>query len=154
MPFEVYREIKSPAIRKKNIEKTLQRSWHALNLSPLAKISIALVNDRTIRRLNKKYRKKDKVTDVLSFSEKDSGPFIVSREKHYLGEIVISYKQVYRQAQLNKHSVQKEFDILLVHGLLHLLGYDHTTGKSEKIMKDLENKISTVSSSRRKRRRK
>lgn len=154
MPFEIYREIKSPAIRKKNIEKILQQAWPALNLSPLAEISIALVNDRTIRRLNKKYRRKDKVTDVLSFSEKDSGPFIVPQERRYLGEIVISYKRVYKQAQLNKHSVQKEFDTLLVHGLLHLLGYDHTTGKSEKIMRDLENKISTVSLSRRKRRRK
>lgn len=77
-------------------------------------VSIVFVGEKLIRRVNRKYRNKDRVTDVLSFEgEEDS-----------LGEILICYAQVRRQAGLYSSSVREELVFILVHGLLHLLGYD------------------------------
>lgn len=77
-------------------------------------VSVAFIGDAAMRALNKKYRKKDKPTDVLSFLG----------EGKFLGEIIIDYAQIKRQAKLYKNSVRHELIFILVHGLLHLLGYD------------------------------
>jgi probable rRNA maturation factor len=82
-------------------------------------ISIALVGDNAIRELNKVYRKIDKVTDVLSFSGEDN----------FLGEIIIDYSQIKRQAPEFDRKVDDELVFILVHGLLHLIGYDDKTEK-------------------------
>jgi probable rRNA maturation factor len=86
-------------------------------------ISIAFVGDVEIRKLNYKYRKFDKPTDVLAFSGEDN----------FLGEIVIDYAQIKRQAGLYSDSIKAELVFILIHGLLHLVGYDDTTenGKME-----------------------
>jgi len=86
------------------------------------KISLALVSDIEIRRLNRVYRHKDKVTDVLSFSFAD---------RDFLGEVLICLPQARRQAKLHKHSLKKELKFLTVHGILHLLGYDHEKNSRE-----------------------
>ena|SRR3989339_16390 len=88
-------------------------------------VSIALVGDRVMRRLNREYRGRDKVTDVLSFSG----------EGDYFGEIIIDYAQIKRQAKKFSPSPRAEFIFILVHGLLHLAGYDD---KSEKGKKEME----------------
>lgn len=90
-------------------------------------VSIAFVGDRKIRELNKAYRKKDRATDVLAFPG----------EGEFLGEIIINYAQIKRQAKRFNHSVDKELGFILVHGLLHLLGYDDETDKSRKEMEKL-----------------
>jgi len=89
-------------------------------------LSIVLVSDPQIKRLNKLYRNKDKPTDVLSFpiGEKVNGWLI-------LGDIVISVDTAKRQAQELGHSLEEEIKRLLVHGLVHLLGYDHELGGEE-----------------------
>lgn len=77
-------------------------------------VSIVFVGDRAIRKLNKTYRGKDKVTDVLSFDG----------EGYFLGEILIDYAQIKRQAKKFGNKVKDELVFILVHGLLHLIGYE------------------------------
>lgn len=89
-----------------------------------ASISIAAVGNKEIRALNKKYRRKDKVTDVLSFAYDDEE----------LGDIVICIPQVKRQAKNIGRAVRDELALMVVHGVLHLLGYDHETLADERRM--------------------
>ena len=91
------------------------------------KISVAIVGDKEIKKLNKKYRNKDKVTDVLSFGYSASP---------LLGEIVICLPQVKRQAKENNVVWENELIFILIHGVLHLCGYDHE--KSEKEAREME----------------
>jgi len=94
-------------------------------------VSVALVSDRRVRALNKRYRRKDYATDVLSFpATNGSGfPATASRQRPapspLLGDIVIARGVARRQARDARHSEQTELKILALHGLLHLLGYDH-----------------------------
>lgn len=106
------------------------------------RLNLILVNDEEIQRINKKYRQKDQVTDVLSFAEGDiKTSFPIVGGVTYLGDIFISINQGQRQAQEYGVSVEKEFYLLCIHGILHLLGYDHIEDKEAKIMEDMENKI-------------
>jgi probable rRNA maturation factor len=79
-------------------------------------MTIAIVSDARVRTLNRKFRKKDKPTDVLSFP---------SGERGYLGDVVIAEGVARRQAREAGHSLATELRVLALHGLLHLLGYDH-----------------------------
>lgn len=84
--------------------------------------SIVLASDRTVRKLNRRYRGKDRTTDVLSFA---TGEGQLQDGTRPLGEIVISVAQAARQARTAGHSLARELRILVIHGYLHLLGYDH-----------------------------
>ena len=86
-------------------------------------VSIALVSDQRIRALNRKYRRNDHATDVLSFRSEPE-PLALS-PKRFLGEIVIARGVARRQARDARHSELTELRVLALHGLLHLLGYDH-----------------------------
>jgi len=81
-------------------------------------VSVALVSDHRIRDLNRRYRKKDDATDVLSFGTGGAGD-------SYLGDIVIARGVARRQARAAGHSELTELRVLALHGLLHLMGYDH-----------------------------
>jgi len=94
-------------------------------------VGIALVDDREIRRLNRTYRKKDKVTDVLSFP--------AGARNGYLGDIAISAAAARRNAQQYRRTLSCEIRILVLHGMLHLLGYDHETDRGE--MERLESRL-------------
>ena len=87
-----------------------------------AELSISLVDDATIRRLNRDYRGIDAPTDVLSFSLREGEPV---GQAYPLGDLVISVDTVRRQAAAYGHSVADEVEELIFHGFLHLLGYDH-----------------------------
>jgi probable rRNA maturation factor len=103
-----------------------------------AELSVALVGDQEMRPLNAKYRKKNKTTDVLSFPADPSLP----SEAGLLGDVIISVEQAKRQAKERNHSLKKEMVTLLVHGILHLLGYDHERSQRQaKIMASLEQKL-------------
>jgi probable rRNA maturation factor len=112
-------------VESKLLSKIAHRALEVLGLSKV-ELSIALVSDAQIKRLNKLYRNKDKPTDVLSFpiGEKVEDWLI-------LGDIVISVDTAKRQAQELGHSLEEELKRLLVHGLVHLLGYDHELGGEE-----------------------
>jgi probable rRNA maturation factor len=90
-------------------------------------VGVALVDDRTVRALNKEYRRIDRVTDVLSFPEQPRFPprRTPRTQKSFLGEIVIARGLARRQARAAGHSELTELRVLALHGLLHLLGYDH-----------------------------
>ena len=79
-------------------------------------MTVAIVSDARVRALNRQYRKKDTATDVLSFPSDDRG---------YLGDVVVASGVAARQAREAGHSLATELRVLALHGLLHLLGYDH-----------------------------
>jgi rRNA maturation RNase YbeY len=85
-------------------------------------ISLSLVSDRKIQKLNQKYLKRNHPTDVLSFSTEFPK---IKTAFQYLGEIVIAYPYIKKQANEQSHSIKKELEILTIHGLNHLLGKHH-----------------------------
>ncbi len=92
-------------------------------------VTVAFVSDRMMRELNRRWRKKSGTTDVLSFpAAQDEFETI---EGSTLGDVVISVEQAARQAKENKLSLDKEIAQLILHGLLHLCGYDHSTDNGE-----------------------
>ncbi len=114
-------------IDKKFLEKAFLATQKTLG-EKIKEISLVLVNDEKIREINKKYRQKNKITDVLSFEE--------------LNEIFISLPQAKRQAKRLKHSLNCELTRLFVHGIVHLAGFDHEYSEKEaREMERIENKI-------------
>jgi probable rRNA maturation factor len=107
-----------------------------------AELSIVLCDDSTIHPLNRDYRGKDKSTDVLSFAQRE-GEFALL-EDNLLGDVIISIETTRRQANEREHSVETELRVLLVHGILHLLGYDHIEDDEAEIMEAKEREILRV----------
>ena len=99
---------------------------------PSGTIAVAYVTDSQMKKLNTQYRKKDKTTDVLSFSYLDEG------QPETLGDVVISVPQAKRQAE---GSLRAEILELIAHGVLHVLGYDHMKSADAKVMLPLQDKI-------------
>jgi len=108
-------------VNKKFLKKIAEKVLKSENKKE-ADLSIVLVGLKRIKTLNKRYRRKDRVTDVLSF------PF---EEKKNLGEIVICFQVVKKNAKRFSSTLKKELARVLIHGLLHLLGYDHERSKKE-----------------------
>ena len=107
-------------------------------------ISVTFVNNEQIKDLNYKYRKKNIPTDVLSFSLSETGNYSTDPASGYklLGDIIISIEKAIEQAQKYGSSLQKEVSHLTVHGMLHLLGYNHENGGIEKVkMREKEESI-------------
>ena len=107
-----------------------------------AELSLLLCDDATIHPLNRDYRGKDKPTDVLSFAQRE-GEFAFV-DDNLLGDVIISMDTTIRQATERNHSVQTELRVLLVHGILHLLGYDHIEDDEAEIMEAKEREILAV----------
>lgn len=91
-----------------------------------------------MRDLNRRFRRQDSATDVLSFGLADNAGFVAGEGARQLGEIVISFPTAKRQAREAGHDVEEELEHLLVHGILHLLGYDHERARDEKVMRARE----------------
>jgi len=117
--------------RVPGVSRAELRQWMRTVLRHLdqrqAELSLALVTDREIHSLNRQYRGKDKPTDVLSF------PLADALQPSLLGDVVISVATAARQAQRRGHSLREELQTLLIHGIIHLLGYDHEVSRSEAI---------------------
>ncbi len=121
------------------VKQIIKGVLSAVGNSPaVVNLSVALVSDAVIKKLNKQYRRQDKITDVLSFSGQVAGFMDWQLD---LGEIIIATGQCWRQARQNGHSFAREFTYLLIHGVLHLLGFDHEEKSSALIMEKLEKKI-------------
>ncbi|HVE73062.1 MAG TPA: rRNA maturation RNase YbeY [Thermoanaerobaculia bacterium] len=97
----------------------------------ITEVSIALVDDTAMISLNRRFRRKGKTTDVLTFPADDSYNDPSQKGSRPLGDIVISVDQARRQAADEKHSLATEVRYLILHGVLHALGYDHETDKGE-----------------------
>lgn len=96
-------------------------------------LSLVFVSDRVIRKLNSDYLHKNQVTDVLAFPDTEEFVKLPSKTR-FLGEIIISVPQAKRQADELNHSLGEEIEILTVHGLLHLLGYNDKKIKERRLM--------------------
>lgn len=118
------------------LKKTLFLTKHAANVL----VDVTITNNQTIRKFNAQYRQKDMATDVLSFPFLDEASKIKGQPIH-LGQLVISYQKAFTQAKAYDHSRLREFSFLFVHGLLHLLGYNHETALDEQKMLVLQDKI-------------
>lgn len=109
-----------------------------------AEVSVSFVDNEQIKELNQKYRNKDTSTDVLSFPMGENGVYDFNNETnaYILGDVVISLETAFKQAQIYGHSLEREIGFLTVHSMLHLLGYDHETGKLEALkMREKEEAI-------------
>ncbi|MGA1796639.1 MAG: rRNA maturation RNase YbeY [bacterium] len=104
------------------MRRVVERIFGVLGLQT-QEVSILFVSDRYVRRLNKCYRGIDQPTDVLAFSMREGEWTDI--QPQLLGDVVISVETAARQAKEVGHSLDRELTILLVHGILHLLGYDH-----------------------------
>jgi probable rRNA maturation factor len=109
-----------PRLTQRDVATFARRVLRAVEAEP-DELSIAFVDDEAMRELNRKFRRKNKTTDVLTFP--GDGPL--------LGEIVISVDQARRQAADEKHSLATEVRYLILHGILHALGHDHEKDHGE-----------------------
>lgn len=129
------------------MEDLLQFSAKKLALPDNAEISITIVDNQKIREINREYRHKDTVTDVISFALEDEEDIFTAIDldegeiPRDLGDIFLSYDKAVEQAEDYGHSVDRELGFLLVHGFLHLNGYDHMTVADEKVMFTLQEEI-------------
>ncbi len=138
---EFKKQVKSTWL--KNLARQIQT---AENVSVKSEMGLVITGDEEIHKLNLKYLDEDRPTDVLSFpmnEQLDAAPVFVKIPdgKLHLGDIIISYPTAAGQAAEHRHSVNREIVILLIHGILHLLGYDHDIPEHERLMRDRESAI-------------
>ena len=104
-----------------------------------AELGILITGDEKVHELNRLYRGIDCTTDVLSFALTEGDDFVAPPDGLlHLGEVIVSYPQAERQAREMHKDVKQEMALLLVHGILHLLGYDHAEEEEEKLMRAKE----------------
>jgi probable rRNA maturation factor len=102
-------------------------------------LAVAFVRDPIIRKLNRDYRGKDAATDVLSFrGQQEEAHTLQGETDRYLGDIVISTDRAIKQAEHARHSFDREVSELVIHGVLHLCGYDHATDNGEMDLLELK----------------
>ncbi|MGK0554431.1 rRNA maturation RNase YbeY [Macrococcus capreoli] len=118
------------------IEKLLQFAAAEEGIEEEAEVAVSFVDEAEIQQINKTYRNKDSVTDVISFAleEGEDEDFEMPDAPRVLGDIIICVKRAEEQAEEYGHSFERELGFLSVHGLLHLLGYDHMNEADEKKM--------------------
>ncbi|HAQ56086.1 MAG TPA: rRNA maturation RNase YbeY [Acholeplasmatales bacterium] len=115
------------------LEKVLKQAYKTLRTHGRKIISVILVNDSEIQRINRDYRKIDRITDVITFDNQDGGI--------ELGDVFIAIPRTKEQAASYGHSFERELGFLAVHGYLHCSGYDHQTPEEEKTMFALQEEI-------------
>ncbi|MFG6148482.1 rRNA maturation RNase YbeY [Halobacillus sp. B23F22_1] len=120
------------------VERVIQFAGEKENIAGESELSITFVDNKEIQELNRNYRQKDNPTDVISFAMQELGEGEVEVQNEdlpvLLGDIVISVDKAKEQAEDYKHSLEREFAFLALHGFLHLLGYDHMNEEDEKKM--------------------
>lgn len=141
-------------VLKKNlkdfIKKVIFSGFKEIDFNISSEINIFIVDNNKIKAINCEHRCIDKVTDVLSFPmvdmlegsiNSDEGDYDLDTQNLFLGDIIISAEKALEQAELYGHSFERELSFLVLHGLLHLLGFDHQDEKSEKTMMELQENI-------------
>ena len=110
------------------LDDVINHTFEVLNITN-ANMSVILIDDEKMHELNKAYRGVDRTTDVLSFALEDNNKLDLPIRE--LGEVYVSIPKMLEQAKEFNHSEKRELSFLVCHGLLHLLGYDHTKSKEE-----------------------
>lgn len=151
MDLEIYDDTKNvPEEKIKLIEDILNFAGSYLKLPENTEMSVTLMDNEHIHEINKKYRGVDKPTDVISFAieedDLDEVPIILPEDEEFdipknIGDIMVSMDKVKEQAEYLGHSEDRELGFLVVHGFLHLNGYDHMKEEDEKEMFGLQREI-------------
>jgi probable rRNA maturation factor len=128
-------------VSPEGLKQIVRRSLQAEGFGKAAEVSILLTDDEEIRGLNARYRRIDCPTDVLSFSQLEGEPMEPVEEPVPVGDIVISVETAMRQAERLGRSLQSEMDLLVAHGMLHLLGYNDVTEGEAQRMHEREEEI-------------
>lgn len=132
------------------LESVAQKVLAAQGVSPDAEVGLVMATQETVQELNRSYLGKDRPTDVMAFSmlplEVGSGadlpPFVAPPDGlTHLGEVIISYPQAVIQAEEHNHPVEREITILIIHGILHLLGFDDEKPELKEKMSAREQEI-------------
>ena len=142
------------------LRRVAGEALHAAAPGEEFRLSLVLADDTTVRELNRTYRGLDETTDVLAFAFDHPGeyegegeppadqslePFISAPESaRSLGEVIVSYPQCLRQAKAQGQPARDELALLVTHGVLHLLGYDHAAPDEERVMREQEASILTA----------
>lgn len=129
--FEIINETNEEIKELVEVNKLIEYALKYENLKNVF-FNIIIVDNEKIRELNREYRNKDAYTDVISFALEDFDD--IKTEVRMLGDIYISIDKAHGQAIDYNHSLLRELSFLSIHGLLHLLGYDHMIEEEEKIM--------------------
>ncbi len=135
--FNINNEYQELNQYEKDLKKAVKALCKILKIRKKYFLELSIVDEKNIKKINKDYRNKDSVTDVISFAFNDN------EELHteLLGEIFICYEKIIEQANKYEHSVKREYVFLFVHGILHLLGYDHMTQVDEDKMFSLQDAV-------------
>ena len=115
-------------------------------ISSPVELGLVIAGDDTVHELNRSYRSVDSTTDVIAFALSErrakAEPFITPPDDvNHLGEVIISYPQAKRQADEQRHPLERELALLVAHGVLHLLGYDHELPEQAQKMRALESQV-------------
>ena len=128
------------------VKKIVRQILKAERVAPPYEVSLVFADSETVQQLNRDYRGVDEPTDVLAFymlpqKEADSSFALPPDGVTRLGEVIISYPQAAEQAREQGHSPERELALLVIHGILHLLGYDHEEPEEESKMKEREREL-------------
>jgi probable rRNA maturation factor len=130
------------------LQRVIEKPLVHENVPPQIEISLVITGQERIQELNRDYRGKDQPTDVLSFAmseqkeEEEQESFIGPPDGIvHLGEVIISYPQALIQAAEKGHSIKREMAVLIIHGVLHILGYDHEKAEMEPAMQAREKEV-------------
>ena len=139
--YEIVNKVDEDITELKDLFGLLDYSLNYLKLDNVV-FNVIIINNDEIHEINRKYRGVDRATDVISFALEDDKTFeVVETNMRILGDIYISIDKVREQAENYGHSLKRELSFLVVHGLLHLLGYDHMNEEEEKEMFKLQELI-------------
>ncbi len=138
MEVHVLNRQRTHPVSTRSIASFVRRVADEVPAATEASLSVCMVSDRRMRELNRQFRDRDRTTDVLSFVD-DGEPD--EEGERYLGDIVISVPTAAEQARSLGHSLSRELKRLVLHGYLHLLGYDHETDNGK--MRRLERRLAT-----------
>lgn len=136
-------KLEAGVISRETLKKVIKTTLTAEKAEPNSEVSLLITNENQIHDLNRTYRGEDRPTDVLSFpmlppGEETAGFVMPPDGIKHLGEVIISLPQALNQAVEHHHSSEREIAILTIHGVLHLLGYDHSEPEEEARMKARE----------------
>ena len=128
------------------VKKIVRQILKAEGVAPPYEVSLVFTDPETVQRLNRDYRGVDEPTDVLAFymlpqKEADDSFALPPDGVTRLGEVIISYPQAAEQAKEQGHSTERELALLVIHGILHLLGYDHEKPAEESKMREREREL-------------
>ena len=138
--IEIFNQVGEEIPELETVEKVLYSAIEKEGLEGI-NFNLIIVDNPYIHELNKTYRNIDRETDVITFALEDEDSVVLPGNERVLGDIYISIDKVKSQAIEYGHSEKREICFLTVHGILHLLGYDHMNPDEEKIMFDKQDKI-------------